>query len=65
MYAATLEPLLQQCNEAVSMAKAGAIDDARVCLDRIRLLRSMLAQNSHDAMPERGVQVEFGRHPEL
>ena len=47
------------------MAKAGAIDDARVCLDRIRLLRSMLAQNSHDAMPERGVQVEFGRHPEL
>ncbi len=65
MYAATLEPLLQQCNEAVSMAKAGAIDDARICLDRIRLLRSMLAQNSHDVISERSVQREFARHPEL
>lgn len=45
MYSATLEPLLEQCNEAIEMAKAGAIDEARVCLDRIRFLRSLLAQS--------------------
>jgi hypothetical protein len=46
MYSATLEPLLQQCNEAIEMAKQGAIDEARVCLDRIRFLRSLLAQSN-------------------
>ncbi len=65
MYTATLEPLLEQCNKAVAMAKAGAIDDARICLDRIRFLRSMLAQSSHDIDPAGGAQSEFFRHPEL
>ena len=51
MYAATLEPLLHQCNEAIEMAKKGAIDDARICLDRIRLLRSLLAQNKGNGEP--------------
>ena len=51
MYAATLEPLLHQCNEAIEMAKIGAIDDARVCLDRIRFLRSLLAQNKGNGEP--------------
>ncbi|MDC1160621.1 DUF115 domain-containing protein, partial [Luminiphilus sp.] len=45
MYSATLEPLLKQCNDAIEMAQAGAIDEARVCLDRIRFLRSLLAQS--------------------
>lgn len=65
MYAATLEPLLQECNQAVAMAKAGAIDDARVCLDRIRFLRSMLAQRSNDAFTASSVQRELDQHPEL
>ena len=51
MYAATLEPLLHQCNEAIEMAKKGAIDDARICLDRIRFLRSLLAQNKGNGEP--------------
>ena len=51
MYAATLEPLLHQCNEAIEMAKQGAIDDARICLDRIRFLRSLLAQNKGNGEP--------------
>ncbi len=45
MFSATLEPLLDQCNEAIEMAKSGAIDEARVCLDRIRFLRSLLVQS--------------------
>ena len=54
MYSATLEPLLKQCNDAIEMAKAGAIDEARVCLDRIRFLRSLLAQ-SKGSGPETGI----------
>ena len=54
MYAATLEPLLKQCNDAIEMAKAGAIDEARICLDRIRLLRSLLAQ-SKGVAPDTGI----------
>ena len=57
MYAATLEPLLQQCNEAIEMAKQGAIDDARICLDRIRFLRSLLAQNKGNAEPAHAEQA--------
>lgn len=53
MYTATLEPLLNQCNRAIEMASSGAIDDARVCLDRIRFLRSLLAHS-------RGTSVSSG-----
>ena len=43
MYAATLEPLLMECNSAIDLAKEGDIDGARVKLDRIRYYRSVLA----------------------
>lgn len=43
MYTATLEPLLRQCDQVVDMAKVGAIDEARVKLDNIRFLRSLMA----------------------
>ena len=43
MYTATLEPLLQNCNHVIEMAKAGEIDEARVKLDNIRFLRSLMA----------------------
>jgi hypothetical protein len=48
MHAATLEPLLHQCNEAIDLAKRGAIDEARTCLDRIRCLRAMLVRNKSE-----------------
>ena len=59
MYAATLEPLLDQCNEAIEMAKAGAIDESRVCLDRIRSLRSLLAQNRGESDSSNCNPAEF------
>ena len=65
MYTATLEPLLEQCNKAVEMAKAGAIDDARVCLDRIRHLRSMLAHNPTEAGDVATDSSQFEQNPEL
>ena len=48
MHAATLEPLLNQCNQAIHLAKNGAIDEARTCLDRIRCLRAMLVRNKSE-----------------
>jgi len=66
MYAATLEPLLDQCNQAIEFAKKGAIEEARVCMDRIRYLRSVLAHQKIDSDARSVEQVDqFGQRPEL
>jgi hypothetical protein len=44
MYNATLEPLISECQKAIEFAEAGDIDEARLRLDRIRYLRSVMAR---------------------
>lgn len=66
MYAATLEPLLKQCNEAIEFAKEGAIEEARIRMDRIRYLRSVLAHQKLDSDASANEWLDqFEQRPEL
>lgn len=65
MYTATLEPLLIQCNEAIEMATAGRIDEARTAFDRIRSFRALLARDGSYRKAEEEVGDGFLISPEL
>jgi len=45
MYNATLEPLITECQKAIEMAETGDIEAARLRLDRIRYLRSVMSRS--------------------
>ena len=65
MYTATLEPLLVQCDEAIEMAKAGRIDEARNAMDRIRYFRAVLARDRSLSDATGDLGVPLGIEPEL
>ena len=50
MFISTLEPLLLEAKQAISLAQEGKLDECRVKLDRIRYLRSLTAR-TREQMP--------------
>lgn len=60
MFNATLEPLISECQQTIALAETGDIAAARVKLDRIRYLRSVMSRTNQKGEASKNALAAIG-----